>query len=744
MRRLASLVLASFVGALLPVAAPPAAVAFALPSEFAFEAPPDGPLSRVGTYGYGTAGRFAQDPERPERDGLSATTDTFWWQITLEGPDGAALTPGSYPDARNLDNAAPGKAVFHAIPQVGFRCADQRTDLVVRDVARDGAGWLTRLDLSFELSCAGLPQTVRGEIRIDATTNPVAMVTQSPPWFIDPWDAPWGEVPVGETGQGWAFTATGAGTRPATISGVTFEGSNPDDFVIGADTCTGQTLDTGETCTFTVAFRPTAGGMRAAELVIASDSDTGARRTRLEAHATFRTTTTIELLDNPSFSPAMPRAKVTVTPNPGSGQVGVRVGTWPTWTFVGVPIGADGTAVVAFQPPAAETPVAGYYWGNGIHLQSASDPVTQVQGTSSIIDFTSTLNPQEVTKDVKVQATVSAYGLASPLTQGTLSITDLTTSNVLASIDLANGNAVSFTGPLALGPHDLVAEYTGQTSPFLAGPAAVHLSQVVIADLKVDATAFALSLAKFYPVVDGYRDTVSARGTLGEAASVAIKVVSIATGKTVRSASLGTRPVGTFGWVWNGRNNAGNLVAEGGYRVVQTVTDGTGNVVTSTLGVTLSKRTVTWKTTTLSKLAAKYTSYGIDTGVVSKARSRFSGGVYLAAGGGWAATAYAFSLPGALQYKTVKFKVRGRSRNGLKAWIGIWNPSLGSSLDLGAYDTWKRAGTAYDTYATSGAGSSHVKSGVARGTLLVEVEPAGAPIFDAAKVYLTVTYAVWS
>src|SRR3990172_3052989 len=75
MRRLASLVLASFVGALLPVAAPPAAVAFALPSEFSFEAPPDGPLSRVGTYGYGTAGRFAPDPERPERDGLSGTPD---------------------------------------------------------------------------------------------------------------------------------------------------------------------------------------------------------------------------------------------------------------------------------------------------------------------------------------------------------------------------------------------------------------------------------------------------------------------------------------------------------------------------------------------------------------------------------------------------------------------------------------------------------------------------------------------
>ena len=38
-----------------------------------------------------------------------------------------------------------------------------------------------------------------------------------------------------------------------------------------------------------------------------------------------------------------------------------------------------------------------------------------------------------------------------------------------------------------------------------------------------------LSVSTFYPYKDAYRDTVTARGTRNEAASVAIKIVSVAT-----------------------------------------------------------------------------------------------------------------------------------------------------------------------------------------------------------------------
>ncbi len=65
------------------------------------------------------------------------------------------------------------------------------------------------------------------------------------------------------------------GTEPLHVSGVTLVGSNPGDFAISSDPCSGATVAVGASCTVGVTFRPTADGARSATLRFTDDSTTG-------------------------------------------------------------------------------------------------------------------------------------------------------------------------------------------------------------------------------------------------------------------------------------------------------------------------------------------------------------------------------------------------------------------------------------------------------------------------------------
>ncbi len=706
-------------------------------SEFAFEAP----QSFFGTswVSYtGTVGVHAIDPEFPHRDELSTYNDV-WWIFELEGPDGAALTVGSYTDARSLANTAPGKAVFSPMTSSDM-CNDPRTAFTVNAIERDMTGMLTKLDMSYELACPGVAEHVLGEMRYRTSDNPIAVLVNSPMWLSkDAWQQPYGHIPVGSTGAPRTFTFTAAGRLDSQVGTPAVEGADAADFTISTDTCAGTTLGQGQTCTVSVAFTPTAGSIRTAELVVPSNATTGTHRIRLAAEATTLTTTTIELLNNPAFGPGALQATVTVAPNPHGGQAGIKHWAGSYWNYIYAPLDTDGRAVLTNYPSGQ---IFGYYPGNDLYESSVSEAVTQVLGSASSISLTSGLNPQEVTKNVSLTATVSIVDGGPAPAAGTMQLVDETTDTVLATLDVATGTQLTYSGLFSLGDHALKATYLGATTPGLVGPSSATLTQHVVVDQKVDASGFGLSYGTFYPVKDGYRDSVGVRGTLGEAASVSIKAVSVATGKTVRTVSLGTRPVGAYAWTWNGTNSAGTRQAAGQYRVVQTVTDTVGNRLVSTQSLVLSKRAVAWKTRTITKNGAAYARWG-GTGTVSTSKSSYTHGVYLSAGGEWAAATYTLRIPSALAYRTVKFKVLGRSRSTDRAWIALWNPSLGSYLNLDNYDRWARAGTAYGTYPVSGTGSTHQKSHLVRGAVYVEVAGPKPQVFDVAKVYATVTYAVW-
>ncbi len=207
--------------------------------------------------------------------------------------------------------------------------------------------------------------------------------------------------------------------------------------------------------------------------------------------------------------------------------------------------------------------VAGYFTGSDDFVGSVSEPETVIQGYSSVVTFTSSSNPQESTKPVTLTASVARYDGFGSLTDGTLTIRDLTTDTILGTRDVAGGPSLSVTVMLTLGTHELSADYSGQSSPTLIGASSAGITQQVVQDKVVDLSGTGLTMSKFYPVVDSYRDTVGIHGTLGEPATVTIRIKSVDTGKTVRTVSLGAKSIGKYQWSWNGRNDKGRASAKG-------------------------------------------------------------------------------------------------------------------------------------------------------------------------------------
>ena len=259
-------------------------------------------------------------------------------------------------------------------------------------------------------------------------------------------------------------------------------------------------------------------------------------------------------------------------------------------------------------------------------------------------------------------------------------------------------------------------------------------------DQVVSASGVGVNFSTFYPYRDSYKDSVLVRGTLGEWATVKIAIYNASTNAKVRAIDLGLRR-GAYGVAWNGRTAAGTRVAAAKYKVVQTLQDQLGNKL-----VAVAYTTVSWKR--LYTLSGGKTLYGAQylfhgdpgNGSIST-RSAFYRGIKLSSGADWVGVGYKFSLPAATVYKSVTFKVLGKSPNGRKAWEAIWNPSTGSYLIVESYDLAKQIGPSYKWWSTSGSLASHQRSRVARAVVLA-INDGSSVTFDVAKVRISYTYGV--
>ena len=296
-------------------------------------------------------------------------------------------------------------------------------------------------------------------------------------------------------------------------------------------------------------------------------------------------------------------------------------------------------------------------------------------------------------------------------------------------IDAADGQ-ISVEIRLEAGVHTLTAIYEG--SDMFAASVSAPLTITIPADTVVSATGVGISHATVYPVVDGFGDTTLIRGTALERLSVIIQIFGVTDGRRVRSVGLGTRE-GLYSFLWNGRTLAGGLVPAGRYNVVQTLTDRHGNRQVFTNGVTVSHRQRVAKTGVLTRTGAAFDREGaVGFGLVVPRETDDSVHVWGNVPGDSAFVAYDFTLPSALQYRTVRAEVSGESQSGKSgATISLLNR-------LGGEDPSAIAGPANGRYTVTGPVGEVI--GARRVSLTVRADGSENQAFRVVSVRLVFTY----
>lgn len=262
-------------------------------------------------------------------------------------------------------------------------------------------------------------------------------------------------------------------------------------------------------------------------------------------------------------------------------------------------------------------------------------------------------------------------------------------------------------------------------------------------DTMVDVSGFMTSRGTFYPVVDGYRDTVDIRATRGETASASIAIYN-SHGTKVRTLTVPSGD-GPYSVTWNGRTSGGTLLAAGKYKIISTVTDTTGNKLSDTRYVTTSLKKLVTKTFTQTIDAAKYTQLlKSGTGSASKTSTAYTGGLKMTSGSnGTVAAVYSFSAPSAISYTTVTFTVIGKGATntmsvGLQNWTVCtsYSTTCVTAIHAGPHSS----GIASAAVSAPAATTIYSTIHRIRGYLFAPALPGTTRTIDARDVKITVTY----
>jgi len=356
---------------------------------------------------------------------------------------------------------------------------------------------------------------------------------------------------------------------------------------------------------------------------------------------------------------------------------------------LGVPTWQDGGTVNGVQILDATLPVEGPTAGEHVYqaVFAATDTLdaltlevtVQVAPVAMTVTITTAANPVEANHPVTLYPELSGEGTGTAIT-GTIEWRDADTDAVL---DTRSVDDPAFTlGPLPAGVRHYVAEYSGDADHAPATSPVFTLT--VVADT-VEATGVGLQYTTFYPPTDSYRDTVAVRGVRAEPISVGIRIYG-PTGSLVRSATV-ARASGAYAYAWNGRNSGGTILANGKYKVVQTLTDEAGTKRVVTTYVNLSNKKLVTYSTYVTKLGSSLSAKGSGSGG-SVVTSTSAGYAKLNPGSaGWALAGWEFVLPSATVYKSVTFQVYAKAR-------GSAPPTYIAMQD---FTTCARSSTWYDT-----------------------------------------------
>ena len=159
-----------------------------------------------------------------------------------------------------------------------YGCGNPTGSLTVRSAAFDPETQeLTGLAASYSYNCDNRGDAT-GEIRWNSDVEYAALLSSPAP--VD-----FGQLKVESPAQTRTVTYRAEGTLPVTLGNATLAGTDPAQFQITANACTGRTLDPGATCTMTVSATARRAGTFAANLVLADDSPYGKRLVRLKFSA---------------------------------------------------------------------------------------------------------------------------------------------------------------------------------------------------------------------------------------------------------------------------------------------------------------------------------------------------------------------------------------------------------------------------------------------------------------------------
>lgn len=450
------------------------------------------------------------------------------------------------------------------------------------------------------------------------------------------------------------------------------------------------------------------------------------------------TVTTITASPNPATEGEVVTLTATVQPNPGGGTVAWTDAANNDWTVGISPVDpTTGVTNLAVELEPGFHGLVASFEGSAGFTASASQPLlvgVLGAGEPTSITLAASVATTELGLPVDLTATVrpvpEGFGLAAFFD----GITVLGTQ----AVDPESGTARITVSRLAVGPHRIVAAYLGDDEK--AGSQSAPLEVTITPDTSIHASELGVSRSTFYPVKDGYADTVEIRGTVAQPATVRATVFSEATGRLVRSLGLGQK-VGAYRVPWNGTDRAGRLQPAGRYRIVQHLRDTWGNTLTHTSHVALSHKRLHWKTASQTRTGASADERFTYASALIL-RSRFPGGLQLDAGtGDYTDTSeawvdYEFRLPAATVYRSLTCGI-----------LGVTDPGRGPAMVLFRNWTTRRWDAVRETRAGYGwtnakvAGAAHV-SPTRKAVCSIDALGSDNAQIDLRRVKLTYTYGV--
>ncbi len=321
-------------------------------------------------------------------------------QVSIAPPTSAAtLAPGHYTTAGAAADALAGLVVKQSQSCAG---ASEGT-LDVVDVAYTG-GQLSSLAAAWSYRCVGSAAWAFGEVRF---ASPTGVTSGSQTRFLQ-----LGNTGVGTTTPAKPSVLRNNGTLPLTFGSAQFTGDNPGDFAVSTDTCSGQTLAVGATCSVSVTSTPTTAGYRAAVLQVSDGSARGFRNTEVSSVGLT--------------APSVPQ-NVTAT----QATDGVAV-TWAS------PADTGGTAVTGFQ----------------VYRGATADDLTLLGETNrlrlgDVLSGTTSADTAYVYA-VKAVNAIGTSPLSSTTTGSTPASVAVPAATGLLSLDIAPGYAPGYADPSTL------------------------------------------------------------------------------------------------------------------------------------------------------------------------------------------------------------------------------------------------------------------------------------------------------